>query len=66
MATDVATVEQVVQLSLLRNAKDHFCKLCKSDEIFGGVAKVGCECEGEGRLTVSLSLLSTDTGLSLC
>jgi len=49
-----------------RNAKDHFCKLCKPDEIFGGVAEVGCECEGEGRLTVSLSLLSTDTGLSLC
>jgi len=41
--------------SLARNAKDHLCKRCKSDEIFVRVS-----------LAVSLSIVSTDTGLSLC
>jgi len=44
--------------------KDHFCKSCKSDDIFffggGGKGRDG------GRLAVSFCVLSTDTGLSLC
>jgi len=38
------------------NAKDHFCKSCKSDEIFCGAGR-------GGKLAVSLSLLITDASL---